>query len=571
MRGRNFPRWEFLILHAVSNVTRAVLISGAAIAGLVPPSSAADGKAETYLAVWASDKETDDHHLDPDFLAIIDADPRSPTYGEVVSTAALESVPNANLLDELGLASGVASDVLNEAHHMNHDPITVYGRQYLFPAGLMSANIFRCDVTDPLHIPTCPLVTTSTQVKKFAGIDDIVQLPNNHLLVTYLGAKDLTTPGGLVEIDVEGNVVHEYDAAQAGGPARYMPSVKGVTDTGLLAHPHGMDFRRDLGVLVTSDYADPSSIAANTTPWNPDQDLGTTVRVWDVSHLDAGPQKIVQVPAGASVEPNRVQNAPEGLMEVGLTHLHRHKGAFTASMQGGSLFYSPDITAPSPVFREVYDVGPGAGASPFIVTADDRYLILPVAGILSPGDPNYDRDYRGEHSRRLVALDIQRLLAAGLRVECDAPRVVMGPDGFTKKILGHNNGAPDCPEEASSLTLDSEGNFASHGGPHFIAVDHESRRIAAANYFVQLTPFGLPGTMSGGDDRVCMAWLTPAGKLIRDERFKDELTGQPCVALDRPTSYLWPNRGKTGAAKPHMLAFINLPDETGNEERGDDQ
>ena len=55
------------MLHAVSNVTRAVLLSGATIAGLVPPSSAADGKAETYLAVWASDKETDDHHLDPDF------------------------------------------------------------------------------------------------------------------------------------------------------------------------------------------------------------------------------------------------------------------------------------------------------------------------------------------------------------------------------------------------------------------------------------------------------------------------------------------------------------------------
>jgi hypothetical protein len=140
----------------------------------------------------------------------------------------------------------------------------------------------------------------------------------------------------------------------------------------------------------------------------------------------------------------------------------------------------------------------------------------------------------------------------------------MGPDGFTKKILGHSNGAPDCPVETSSLNLDSEGNFASHGGPHFIAVDHESRRIAAANYFVQLTPFGPPGTMSGGDDRVCMAWLTPAGELIRDERFKDELTGQPCVALDRPTSYLWPKRDRTGAAKPHMLAFINLRDETGN-------
>jgi len=553
---------------AVSNFMKATLLAGVATVSLVSSACAAD----TYLAVWASDKETDDNHLDPDFLAIIDADPRSPHYGNVVNTAALESVPDANLLDELGMASGVASDFLNEAHHMNHDPITVYGRKYLFPGGLMSANLFRCDVTDPLHIPTCPLITTSTQVKKFAGVDDVLQLPNGNLLITYLGAKDLTTPGGLVEIDVEGNVIHEYDAAQPGGPVRYVPSVKGVTDTGLLAHPHGMDFRPDLGVVVTSDYADPTSIAANTVAWNPDQDFGTTVRVWDVSHLDAGPQKIIQVPDGPRVEPNPTQKEPEGLMAVGLTHLHRHKGAFTASMMGGTLFYTPDITAASPVFREVYDVGPLTGASLFTVTPDDRYLVLPISGILAPRDPGYDRDYRGEHSRRLVALDIQRLLAAGEDVECDAPRVVLGPDGFTKRILGHNNGAGDCPVETGSLNFDSEGNFASHGGPHSLAVDHESRRIAVSNYFVQLTPFGLPGTQSAGDDRVCMAWLTPAGELARDDRFRDELTGQPCVAFDRPTSYSWPNRGRTGAAKPHAMAFINLTSDVGrNGERGDDR
>jgi hypothetical protein len=109
------------ILYPASNLMRGALLSGIAAFSFASPAAAAD----TYLAVWASDKETDDHHLDPDFLAIIDADPRSREYGKVVNTAALESVPNANLLDELGLASGVASDFLNEAHHMNHEPITV--------------------------------------------------------------------------------------------------------------------------------------------------------------------------------------------------------------------------------------------------------------------------------------------------------------------------------------------------------------------------------------------------------------------------------------------------------------
>jgi hypothetical protein len=28
--------------------------------------------------------------------------------------------------------------------------------------------------------------------------------------------------------------------------------------------------------------------------------------------------------------------------------------------------------------------------------------------------------------------------------------------------------------------------------------------------------------------------------------------------MDRPTSYVWPHHGATGAAKPHLMAFIDL-------------
>ena len=31
--------------------------------------------------------------------------------------------------------------------------------------------------------------------------------------------------------------------------------------------------------------------------------------------------------------------------------------------------------------------------------------------------------------------------------------------------------------------------------------------------------------------------------------------------MDRPVSYLWPNHGRTGAAKPHAMAFINVDEE----------
>jgi hypothetical protein len=57
-----------------------------------------------------------------------------------------------------------------------------------------------------------------------------------------------------------------------------------------------------------------------------------------------------------------------------------------------------------------------------------------------------------------------------------------------------------------------------------------------------------------------MGRLTQTGQLVLDRAFKDELelTRPGCIAMDRPASYRWPNRGRTGAAKPHAMAFINV-------------
>lgn len=542
-----------------------------ALAAAAVPCHARAGS--SYLAVWSSDKQNDDQRLNTDFLAIIDADPRSPTYGRVVNTAEVERRAGTNLLNDLGLtgplglttkyslpAKGIASNVLNEAHHMSHEPITVGHKRYLYLGGLISANVFRCDVTDPLDVPTCGLVTAARDVAGFSGVDDFAQAPNGNLLVTYMGAKDLTTPGGVVELAPDGSVVAEYAAAKAGGPTRYMPSINGVTDSGLLAHPHGIDLRPDLDLLVTSDYADPLSLATSATVEGVTEDCGTTVRFWKLSDLAAGPRAIAQVPIGRGRESLFRNNAPEGVMSVGLPHLRRHKGVFAATMGGGTVWYAPDATAAHPSFHMVYRVGPGAAAAVFTITPDDRYLLQPVQGTWSPGDAVYNRDYPGEHSRRVLALDIRKLLAAGDDVQCGAPPVKTDADGAITLIPARNNGAADCPVVTGEMNLDSQANFATHGGPHFVAFDHETRRVAAANYFVQLTPFDLPGTHEEGDLRVCMGRLTPDGRLVLDLAFKDELTGQPCVSMNRPISYNWPHHGHTGAAKPHAMAFIDLPD-----------
>jgi hypothetical protein len=470
----------------------------------------------------------------------------------------MESIPGKHLLAELGLAPpDLPSDILNEAHHMTDDLVTgPHGEVYLYVAGLISANIFRCDVADPLHISPCQLVVDTRKVRNFAGTDDLKILPNGNLIATYMGSKGLTTPGGLVEFTPDGTVVAEYAAAKAGGPVRYRPGVTGQMDTGLLAHPHGIDLRPDLDLLITSDYADPLSLATST-PTDQHQDLGTTVRMWQLSNLAGGPQKIIQMPDGPRVEPNPIHEEPEGLMQVVLTRQPHHKGTFVASMCGGAIFYTPDITVPHPPFREVSDFGPCTGASVFILTSDDRFLIVPVAGVQSPGDPVFERDYAGEHTRRVAVLDLQALLQARHKVQCGPPTVIQDSQGYTASFMGPNNGAADCPILAGVVHVDSQKNFATHGGPHFVVLDQHERRMAFSNYFVDLNSFGLPGTGSGGDDKICMATLLSDGQVALDGRFRDELTDTVCVDFDRPTSYHWPNRGTTGHAKPHAMIFIH--------------
>lgn len=555
--------------HAILERSWAGLLA-VALAGTLSWAGSADA-GSSYLAVWSSDKTVGDPSRSTDFLAIIDADPRSTSYGKVINTAALPRTAGVNLLNDLGLTgplgltekyglppSGIPANVLNEAHHMTHEPIAVGRHRYLYLGGLISANVFRCDVADPLDIPTCELITSARDVANYSGIDDFAQAPNGNLLVTYMGAKNLTTPGGLVELRPDGTVVGEYAAARPGGPTRYRPSVGGVRDTGLLAHPHGIAIRPDLNLVVTGDYADPLSLATSAEVDSDTADLGTTVRFWKLSDLAAGPTAIAQLPVGKGRERLDTHNAPEGVMSVALPHRRKHKGVFAATMGGGSIWYAPDATAAQPKFRLIYRVGPGSSPAVFTITPDDRYLLQPIQGTWAPDDPLYDRDYRGQNARRVIALDIQELLAAGSDVACAAPPVRTDTRGNITRITARNNGAADCPQVTGEIKLNSYQNFVTHGGPHFLAFDHESRRVAIVNYFVQLTPFNLPGTQMAGDNRVCMARLTTTGKLVLDAAFKDELTGQPCVDMNRTTDYRWPNHGNSGAAKPHAIAFINL-------------
>ncbi len=670
---------------------------------------------------------------DADFIGVIDADPRSPTYGQVVNTAEMPAVNGQHLLSDTDdfvdealdlalqlattgttLPGGLAdvglnpseqgdilggvpnfdfpnnglpaivpapSSVLNEPHHHSVYPyVAPDGSINAYYGGLISSNIFGCDISDPMHVKPaagttledlglhadattnlCGLSATGRDFA-FSGLDDLEYNPaNSKYYTTMMGAGGqfagayspsspsgsslppvLTTPGGLLVFDpstatpiVEvsaiptapvfghgtftGNGPQGTDSDANGlyanaapgemlGPKRYAPRVQlnagglngdgqcvpgdlttavgpnafnlcvpGVApfnqlgpdtgavdlanginegpDTGILAHPHGIGLRTDLngtiadkdgnvvgttnGILMTSDYADPVSLALQSGGQGAagsHQNFGTTVRLWDLGNVEAGPYQVIQMPDGPRHEFNAVQEEPEGLMAMRM--MHHGKGAFVASMNGGMLYYSSDITVAKPVFKGIYDFGACAGASVFTITQNDKTIFMPVSGMQTDGDPVFERDYAGQHDGRIAVLDIRKLITAGDNYNCDmAPASAWdnnsgvdfdgngssltplgqgettGPSGIVYNqpgdlmdggVVHPNNGAGDCPRLVDQVMLSGLGEDGilgteddhpdaetTRGGPHFTTHDRNDRYVATSNYFVDLREFAI--------------------------------------------------------------------------------
>lgn len=586
------------------------------------------------LLSWTGDAITDDGVAHSDFLAVIDAEPDSTTYGKVIWTAGLPKVVGAN---NPGAALGHTADVHNDPHHNTAytsyvDPLT--GRKYMFVGGVISGNVFRYDITDVRAIKTAEMAICGTELTISALTDDFMVLPNGRMAVTYMGGKTYGGPGTVTEFhpmrkstctggtpynallpesvqDPKQYLRENSAVVLNSGIQRYKPNkVTGNTDAGLEAYPHGMFLSADGKYLVTSDYAMPASIGGgdpianlfNSSFLNSPlpgaatsiRMFGTTVRVWQAHNLKAGPITVSQVPDGPRVEDIYFHEEPEGQMAFGMPHKTGHtdasgnwvphQGAFTASMCGGTLFYTSNILAPQSAnngqgakWNAVYDVGPCSGVSYFQITDDDKYLLLPIAGIQSPGDPEYNRDYPGEHDRRVLMLDIQPLINKGTgAIDCDFPASDPSRPGNTslgKSKPGdalnnrvHNNGAADCPKVVGKVTNNSAMNYVSHGGAHFTLVDRAGapgsglaagKRAMFMDYFVNLDHMGLQGTGSDGDRKIYMVKIGSDGSLAYDTNFRDELTGEVGLAFSSPqrAAYHWPNRGVTGAAKPHAGIF----------------
>jgi selenium-binding protein 1 len=272
------------------------------------------------LLVWAGDQA----RQAPDFLAVVDFDEGSPSYGKVLTTVPLPGPGESG----------------NEPHHVG---LSANGR-ILAAGGLLSVlkgqrEIFFFDVSNP----DAPEFVSSADPPESAITDEFYPLAEGGFLVTMMGGPAGHHPGRVAEFDRELRLVAEHPAE---------PPADGF-------NPHGISVRPEINLMVTSDFICPST-TLHAVPGG--LDLRGSIRIWNFRE-----RRILRT----VTLPN-----PAGTIDVRLIPDDPKRRAFSAGMTDDTLYL---IDTRRGLARGVFDFGAiSKGGWPQLMrmTRDGRRLFV---------------------------------------------------------------------------------------------------------------------------------------------------------------------------------------------------
>lgn len=480
----------------------------------------------------------------------------------------------------------------NESHHMQYewndgDPILA--------GGLFTGTTHVLDAKD---IPNLKLLNeipvTSTPGGSIA--DAYENGPGGRFYLTLMGgplANFGGSPGEIVTFkpDPVRGVVVESESP-AGGPLGANPNgikepcnLREARPLGTCANPHGIQFRNDLGVGITSDYAEPREIVLDPVKTIDKYAFRPTVRTWDNTGANAGKPKLVgvaHVPNGPT-EPAQRAHEQYGIMEAAKTwpNADRYKkglsskGAFFGSMCGGGVFFVPDLTKAKGDFsdqivqvwndglsivrtadgRKYDEPGGCAGGAWHQVSPNNRLLFRAVQG-RNPGSDNY---FDEGAAKIVYDIDISPVIesAADGKVDCDLSRGIHNGTLDISGIrlwnkLAQGETVADCPRFVSALPVAD----VTTGGPHWGALDNHTVDQWGTPWRLQFSDYFVSRTGVDGDHRLYNVNISPSGKLSYDDSFRDEKTGGLGVNFNRRN---WPGNPDAGFYKPHSELWVTPP------------
>ena len=269
---------------------------------------------EKYLYVFSVDADGKDH----DFLAVIDVNMASPTYGRLLATM------------DLGSAG-------NEPHHMGFTD----DRTKIWAGTLFGKQLFIIDVaSDPARPKIVKTIDDITALTGLHGPHTYYALPGR-MLLTFLSSADGNPPGGLAEFTNDGEFIRAWKNP-ATAPYAYDVAVK-----------------PDLNRMITSSFTPFRNYRKPLAQWDM-KDGGNTLLVWDFKERRLL-QTLTTDPVPLEVRWSLKPGAPHG---------------WTNSALGDSIWFFRQAKDGRFSTRKVADLGKGCLPADLRQSPDDRYLYV---------------------------------------------------------------------------------------------------------------------------------------------------------------------------------------------------
>jgi selenium-binding protein 1 len=269
---------------------------------------------EKYLYVYSVDADAKDN----DFLAVIDVNLASPTYGRVLTTV------------DIGSAG-------NEPHHMGFTD----DRTKIWAGTLLSKRLFILDVaSDPAQPRIVKTIDDITAVTGLHGPHTYYALPGR-MLITFLSSADGNPPGGMAEFTNDGQLIRVFKNP-ANAPYAYDVAVK-----------------PELNRMITSSFTVLRNYAKPLAQWDM-KDGGNALLVWDFKE-----RKVLQTLVTDPVP-----------LEVRWSLKPGRAYGWTNSALGDSIWFFSQGKDGRFSAKKAADLGKGCLPADLRQSPDDRYLYV---------------------------------------------------------------------------------------------------------------------------------------------------------------------------------------------------
>ncbi len=170
--------------------------------GYASPQQAMKAPREKYLFVACTYAHTGVNK--PDYLAVIDCDPTSPRYSQVV-----HRLPMPHVGDEL---HHFGWNICSSCHGRPGD------RRYLIVPGLASSRIHIVDAADPLRLRLHKVIEPEEIAKtaRLSAPHTVHCLPSGEIMISMLGDENGNAPGGFLLLDDQFRVKGRWEKSLDG-------------------------------------------------------------------------------------------------------------------------------------------------------------------------------------------------------------------------------------------------------------------------------------------------------------------------------------------------------------------